>query len=83
MVEEAGKTGFFEIADDISKNIKMETEEDAVISRYSLDWLNRVIKAVKAIEPLHCSVFFGQAFPIKFDFSTKSIQVNFFLGPRV
>lgn len=61
-------------------NLEIEGDEH-VESRYPIDYLNRMIKASK-IAP-RTKINLGSDFPLKLEFGTDKVQMNFVLAPRV
>jgi len=62
-----------------SDELNMESQE--ATSRYSLEYLQKMIKATKIIDKI--KINFSNDYPLRLDFITPFIELSFILAPRV
>jgi proliferating cell nuclear antigen len=68
-------------SDEIKINAKLEGEEKEIISRYSLEYLQKFIKATKISDKVMLN--FAEDYPLKMEFKTPRMELSFVLAPRV
>jgi|SRR3989338_10933048 len=64
---------------EFSDEINIEAEE--CTSKYSLEYLQKMIKATKLSEKVRIN--FSSDYPLRLDFKTNAIELSFILAPRV
>jgi proliferating cell nuclear antigen len=60
---------------------ELSIQSEDAHSRYSLEYLQKMIKATKITEKM--TINFGTDYPLRLDFETPFIQLRFILAPRV
>lgn len=63
------------------KNLEAEKENKEIKSRYSLEYLQKFIKAAKLTEK--AIINFSNDYPLKLEFKTPRMELSFVLAPRV
>ncbi len=64
-----------------SDEVKIQAKEESVKSRYSLEYLQKIIKSCKLVEKT--KIRFSQDYPLKIEFKTEKMELSFVLAPRV
>ena len=67
--------------DEVNIEIKAGEEKKDIISKYSLEYLQKFIKAMKITEKT--MINFSNDYPLRLDFKTPKIALSFVLAPRV
>jgi proliferating cell nuclear antigen len=62
-------------------NDEVNIQAEEASSKYSLDYLQKMVKATKLTDKV--SINFSDDYPLKLEFKTPLIELNFILAPRV
>jgi proliferating cell nuclear antigen len=68
-------------SDEVKIKEKKDKNEKEIISRYSLEYLQKFIKATKLTDKV--SLNFSKDYPLKMEFKTPNMELSFVLAPRV
>jgi hypothetical protein len=83
--KEKNKEVKIEIPHSLEKGITLNTSEKSFETKYSIEFLAKIIRAIKVFNPFKIKIFFGADYPIKIIFSTQndSVEFSFIMGPLV